>query len=109
MPHELSDIFHVLEERGFIHQCTDPDGLRKTLVEGARSAYIGFDATADSLHVGHLQGLMLMCWLQRARHRPILLCSSAVPRPASATPGISGQMRAVRLQAKELPPCHSPT
>lgn len=80
MPHELSDIFHVLEERGFIHQCTDLDGLRKTLAEGARSAYIGFDATADSLHVGHLQGLMLMRWLQRAGHRPILLIGGATTR-----------------------------
>lgn len=80
MPHELSDIFHTLEVRGFIHQCTDPDGLRKTLAEGVRSAYIGFDATADSLHVGHLQGLMLMRWLQRAGHRPILLVGGATTR-----------------------------
>lgn len=80
MPHQLSDVFHLLEERGFIHQCTDADSLRRTLTDSARSAYIGFDATADSLHVGHLQGLMLMRWLQRAGHRPILLIGGATTR-----------------------------
>ncbi|MBC7285772.1 MAG: tyrosine--tRNA ligase [Hoeflea sp.] len=44
------------------------------------TAYLGFDATADSLHVGHLQGLMLMRWLQRAGHRPILLIGGATTR-----------------------------
>lgn len=58
-----SDLLHLLHERGFVHQCTDADGLREALSAGTMSAYLGFDATADSLHVGHLQGLMLMRWL----------------------------------------------
>lgn len=74
------DLLHVLHERGFIHQCTDTDGLRDALSAGTVSAYLGFDATADSLHVGHLQGLMLMRWLQRAGHQPILLIGGATTR-----------------------------
>ncbi len=80
MPSNISDVLHVLEERGFIHQCTDLEGLRGRMSSGPLNAYIGFDATADSLHVGHLQGLMLMRWLQRAEHRPILLIGGATTR-----------------------------
>lgn len=80
MPDEISDLLHLLEERGFIHQCTDSDGLRTALAAGSLTAYLGFDATADSLHVGHLQGLMMMRWLQRAGHRPILLIGGATTR-----------------------------
>ncbi|MFT4173907.1 MAG: tyrosine--tRNA ligase, partial [Rhodocyclaceae bacterium] len=80
MPLDSSDLFHVLEARGFIHQCTDADGLRRALAAARVSTYLGFDATADSLHVGHLQGLMLMRWLQRFGHRPILLIGGATTR-----------------------------
>ena len=80
MPDEIPDLFHLLEGRGFIHQCTDSDGLRAALAAGPLTAYLGFDATADSLHVGHLQGLMLMRWLQRTGHRPILLIGGATTR-----------------------------
>ena len=80
MSNQISDLFQLLEERGFIHQCTDSDGLRAALAAGPLTAYLGFDATADSLHVGHLQGLMLMRWLQRAGHRPILLIGGATTR-----------------------------
>jgi tyrosyl-tRNA synthetase len=54
--------------------------LRQALAAAPVSAYIGFDATADSLHVGHLQGLMLMRWLQHFGHRPILLIGGATTR-----------------------------
>ncbi|MNZ72893.1 Tyrosine--tRNA ligase [compost metagenome] len=80
MPHRDSDLLALLEERGFIHQCTDADGLRAALAGGPLTAYLGFDATADSLHVGHLQGLMLMRWLQKAGHRPLLLIGGATTR-----------------------------
>lgn len=80
MPHRDSDLLALLEERGFIHQCTDADGLRAALARGPLTAYLGFDATADSLHVGHLQGLMLMRWLQKAGHRPLLLIGGATTR-----------------------------
>jgi tyrosyl-tRNA synthetase len=73
------DLLDVLQERGFIHQCTDVAGLRHAMATPI-TAYLGFDATADSLHVGHLQGLMLMRWLQRAGHRPLLLIGGATTR-----------------------------
>ena len=69
-----------LQERGFIHQSTDLEGLREHLQQGCATIYLGFDATADSLHVGHLQGLMVMRWLQRFGHRPILLIGGATTR-----------------------------
>jgi tyrosyl-tRNA synthetase len=75
-----ADLIATLSSRGFIHQSTDLEGLRAHLASGSRTVYLGFDATADSLHVGHLQGLMLMRWLQRAGHRPILLIGGATTR-----------------------------
>lgn len=75
-----NDLIHLLRERGFIHQCTDEAGLRAALAAGPVSAYLGFDATADSLHVGHLQGLMLMRWLRAAGHVPLLLIGGATTR-----------------------------
>ena len=80
MPNQYFDLLNVLEERGFVHQCTDTNGLRAKFSGESVCAYLGFDATADSLHVGHLQGLMLMRWLQRAGHRPILLIGGATTR-----------------------------
>ncbi|AIR91056.1 tyrosine--tRNA ligase [Pseudomonas cremoricolorata] len=74
------DLIDHLHARGFIHQSTDLEGLRAHLQERPRTFYLGFDATADSLHVGHLQGLMLMRWLQQAGHRPILLIGGATTR-----------------------------
>ncbi|MGK9048685.1 tyrosine--tRNA ligase [Stutzerimonas chloritidismutans] len=75
-----TDLIETLASRGFIHQSTDLEGLRAHLASGSRTVYLGFDATADSLHVGHLQGLMLMRWLQKAGHRPILLIGGATTR-----------------------------
>ena len=68
-----SDFLKILEERGFIHQISDPEGLDAKLLEGPVTAYIGFDATAQSLHVGHLIQIMLLYWLQQTGHRPITL------------------------------------
>ncbi|MWK59960.1 tyrosine--tRNA ligase [Pseudomonas otitidis] len=74
------DLIALLQARGFVHQCTDLEGLRQHLAQGPVSLYLGFDATADSLHVGHLQGLMLMRWMQRFGHHPILLIGGATTR-----------------------------
>ncbi len=68
-----SDFLNILTERGFIHQCSDFDGLDKKLSEGVQSAYIGFDATAKSLHVGNLTGIMMLKWFQETGHKPITL------------------------------------
>ncbi len=68
-----SDFLRSLSERGFIHQITDPAGLDARAQSGVISAYIGFDATADSLHIGSLVQIMLLRHLQQAGHRPIVL------------------------------------
>ncbi len=63
----------ILKERGFLYQLTDEEATRKKLEEGPQTFYIGFDPTADSLHVGHLLPVMGMRWLQKCGHRPIAL------------------------------------
>ncbi len=68
-----SDFLSVLQERGFIHQCTDMEALDQRALEGPIAAYIGFDATSDSLHVGSLVQIMMLRWLQKTGHRPIVL------------------------------------
>jgi tyrosyl-tRNA synthetase len=68
-----SDFLRVLSERGYIHQQTDAAGLDRRAGSGIVTAYIGFDATADSLHVGSLVQIMLLRRLQQTGHRPIVL------------------------------------
>ena len=68
-----SDFLNILTERGFIHQCSDFEALDKKLMEGTQSGYIGFDATAQSLHVGNLTGIMMLRWFQECGHKPITL------------------------------------
>lgn len=68
-----SNFLNILEERGFIHQCSDFEALDAKLMEGPQSAYIGFDATAQSLHVGNLTGIMMLYWFQATGHKPITL------------------------------------
>src|SRR6202453_2488252 len=68
-----SDFLRSLTERGYIHQQTNAEGLDRRAQSGVVSAYIGFDATADSLHVGSLVQIMLLRRLQQSGHRPIVL------------------------------------
>ncbi|MCY3877285.1 MAG: tyrosine--tRNA ligase [Rhodobacteraceae bacterium] len=68
-----SDFLNVLISRGFVQDCTDLEGLDRVFAKTPQSAYIGFDATADSLHVGSLIQIMLLRWLQKTGHRPIVL------------------------------------
>src|ERR1700688_1665379 len=68
-----SDFLRGLNERGYIHQVTDAAGLDARSNSGVITAYIGFDATADSLHIGNLVQIMLLRRLQQAGHRPIVL------------------------------------
>jgi tyrosyl-tRNA synthetase len=68
-----SDFLRTLEQRGYVHQITDGAALDARAAAGAITAYIGFDATADSLHVGSLVQIMLLRHLQRTGHRPIVL------------------------------------
>ena len=69
----MANVFDTLKERGFIQQCTNEEEVRSLLENEKVTFYIGFDPTADSLHVGHFLGLMAMAHMQRAGHRPICL------------------------------------
>lgn len=68
-----SDFLTVLAERGFIHQLSDAEGLDARAAAGEVIAYVGFDATASSLHIGNLLTIMMLRWLQKTGHRPIAL------------------------------------
>lgn len=67
------NVYDVLEERGFLKQCSHPEELRELLSKEKVTFYIGFDPTADSLHIGHYVALMTMAHMQRAGHKPIVL------------------------------------
>lgn len=73
MTQSKSEFLRAAGERGFIHQCTDSDALDALAAKGIVTAYIGFDATADSLHAGSLVPIMLLRLLQRTGHRPVVL------------------------------------
>jgi len=68
-----SDFLRVLSERGFIHQCSDESGLDDLFATETVTGYIGFDATAKSLHAGSLIQIMMLHWMQQTGHRPIAL------------------------------------
>jgi tyrosyl-tRNA synthetase len=73
MTHFKSDFLRVMHERGHIHQCTDLDALDAKAASDTITAYIGFDATADSLHVGNMATIMMLHRLQQTGHKPIAL------------------------------------
>ena len=81
----MSGVFDTLKERGFISQCSNEEGLRTLLDSERVTFYIGFDPTAESLHIGHLQQLMFMAHLQRAGHRPIALVGGGTTRIGDPT------------------------
>nr|MBP7402011.1 tyrosine--tRNA ligase [Clostridia bacterium] len=66
-------VFDILKERGYLAQVTDEDAVRSLLAKPGVTFYIGFDRTADSLHVGHFLQMMVMAHMQRAGHRPVVL------------------------------------
>jgi tyrosyl-tRNA synthetase len=68
-----SDFMRIVHERGMVHQCSDAARLDELCASGTRTAYIGFDCTADSLHIGHLMQIMLLRWWQKSGHKPIAL------------------------------------
>ena len=75
-----SDFLQVLAERGFIHQISEPEALDARARSGAITAYIGFDCTAPSLHVGSLLPIMMLHWMQQTGHRPIALMGGGTTR-----------------------------
>src|SRR3984893_14462787 len=68
-----SEFLQVLADRGFIHQLSDSEGLDAKAASTTITAYVGFDATAPSLHIGNLLTIMMLRWLQKTGHRPIAL------------------------------------
>jgi tyrosyl-tRNA synthetase len=75
-----SDFLHVLASRGFIHQLSEPEALDARARSSKLTAYIGFDCTAPSLHIGSLVQIMLLYWLQQTGHKPIALMGGGTTR-----------------------------
>jgi tyrosyl-tRNA synthetase len=75
-----SDFLNVLQSRGFIHQISDPDSLDALAARGELTAYIGFDCTAPSLHVGSMVQIMCLYWLQQTGNKPIALMGGGTTR-----------------------------
>src|ERR1700683_4842835 len=68
-----SDFLNILRERGFIHQCSDFEGLDALAAKGQATAYVGYDCTAPSLHIGNFLTMMMLYWLQQSGNKPITL------------------------------------
>jgi tyrosyl-tRNA synthetase len=75
-----SDFLNTLDARGFIHQCSDFEGLDALAVKGDVIAYVGYDCTAPSLHIGHLISIMMLHWLQQSGNKPIALMGGGTTR-----------------------------
>lgn len=73
----MNDFLHLLAERGHNPECTNAEGLSKEMAKGVILGYIGFDPTADSLHIGNMTQLMLLRRLQMAGHKPVVLMGGA--------------------------------
>jgi tyrosyl-tRNA synthetase len=80
MSKHRSAFLAAAQERGYIHQCTDVEALDAHLAAGPVTAYLGYDCTADSLHVGHLLGIMLLRLYQKSGHKPIALIGGGTTR-----------------------------
>jgi tyrosyl-tRNA synthetase len=93
-----SEFLHVLAARGFIHQVSEPEALDALAREKPITAYIGFDCTAASLHVGSLLPIMMLYWLQQTGHRPIALMGGGTTRVGDP----SGKDESRRLLTDEI-------
>ena len=80
MRQHQSDFLRTLAERGYIHQCSDFDGLDRLALAGEVVAYVGYDCTAPSLHIGHLISIMMLTWLQKTGGKPIALMGGGTTR-----------------------------
>ncbi|MCX7686242.1 MAG: tyrosine--tRNA ligase [Acetobacteraceae bacterium] len=93
----MSDFLTEARERGFLHQITDEAALSARLSAGPVTAYVGFDCTADSLHVGHLLSIMLLRLFQKHGHRPIVLVGGGTTKVGDP----SGKDEARQLLSEE--------
>ncbi len=75
-----ADFMHIVHERGFVDACTDAEALDALMTVEPVSAYIGYDCTAPSLHVGSLVSIMLLRWLQKTGHQPVVLMGGGTTR-----------------------------
>lgn len=80
-----SEFMRTMEERGFLHQLSNAEGLDELCAKETVTAYIGFDCTASSLHVGSLVQIMMLHWFQKTGHRPITLMGSGTTRVGDPT------------------------
>ncbi len=80
-----SEALRVLQERGYIHQVTDAEALDAAFHAGVVTAYVGYDCTADSLHIGSLISIMMLRWLQKTGHRPIALMGGGTTKVGDPT------------------------
>jgi tyrosyl-tRNA synthetase len=85
MTNYKSSLLRLLEERGYIHQLTDAEGLDALAAKHVVPGYIGFDATAPSLHIGNLVSVMLLRRLQQAGHKPVVLMGGGTTRIGDPT------------------------
>ena len=85
MSEHKSDLLKLLDERGYIHQITDAEGLDKLASSQVVPGYIGFDATAPSLHIGSLVQIMMLRRLQQTGHKPIVLMGGGTTRIGDPT------------------------
>ncbi len=98
MTHFRSDLLRVYQERGFIHQITDPEGLDARAASERIVCYVGYDCTADSLHIGHLVSIMMLRWLQKTGHRPVALMGGGTTKVGDP----SGKDDARKLLTEEI-------
>src|SRR6201995_2510611 len=93
-----SDFLNILTERGFVHQCSDFDGLDALAAKGEAIAYVGYDCTAPSLHIGNYLTMMLLHWLQQSGNKPITLMGGGTTMVGD--PSGKDETRAMRTVAE---------
>jgi tyrosyl-tRNA synthetase len=93
-----SDFLNILNERGFIHQCSDFEGLDALAVRGEAVGYIGYDCTAPSLHIGNYLTMMMLYWLQQSGNKPITLMGGGTTMVGD--PSGKDETRAMRTVAE---------
>ena len=75
-----SDFLEIMISRGYVHQCSDFEGLDAKAKAGQLTTYVGYDCTASSLHVGSLISIMMLSWLQETGNKPIALMGGGTTR-----------------------------
>ena len=93
-----SDFLNTLDERGFIHQCSDLAGLDALAAKGEVVCYVGYDCTAPSLHIGNLISIMMLHWLQKTGNKPITLMGGGTTRVGD--PSGKDETRVIRTIAE---------